>query len=254
MPDASALRAALLQKFPDNAYSLCWEVANATGAAHRRWADAVAMSSWPSRGLTLQGFELKVSRSDWVRELRNPEKAESICQYCDYWWLVVSDKGIVRAGELPPTWGLLVLNSRGTLTTATNAPRLEAQPIDRKFLAALLRAAATPAVANSAAALGKEYERGRQSEMESHNRALKHATDKLQELTDSVRAFERAAGFSIHKTWDHSTADIGQVVKDVLAGKHDRDRDDIARCRRLASELVERIDGSGILNEETANA
>ena len=46
-------------------------------------------------------------RSDWLRELRDPAKAEEFRRYCDRWWLVVSDCAIVKPGELPTGWGLL---------------------------------------------------------------------------------------------------------------------------------------------------
>ena len=48
----------------------CWaffeNVPNATGYAQRRTADAVAMALWPSLGLELHGFELKISRGDFL--------------------------------------------------------------------------------------------------------------------------------------------------------------------------------------------
>ena len=33
-----------------------------------RYADAIAMNLWPSRGLAVHGFEIKISRGDWQRE------------------------------------------------------------------------------------------------------------------------------------------------------------------------------------------
>ena len=72
---AADVRAALARKFCAPEYALFYEVANATGSAATRSADAIAMGLWPSRGLYLQGFEIKVSRSDWLSELKNPAKA-----------------------------------------------------------------------------------------------------------------------------------------------------------------------------------
>ena len=45
---------------------------------------------WPSRGLYLHGFEIKVHRNDWLRELKNPAKAEEIAGYCHFWWVVAT--------------------------------------------------------------------------------------------------------------------------------------------------------------------
>lgn len=60
--NADAIRHALRQKFPAQEYALFFEVRSATGFPGRlRSADALAMSLWPSRGLELHGFEIKVS-------------------------------------------------------------------------------------------------------------------------------------------------------------------------------------------------
>ena len=136
----AAVIAALKERFCAPAWALIPHVRNGTGYQRTtpRTADAIAMSLWPSRGLELHGFEVKVSRADWVKELENPAKAESICRFCDRWWLTVGDAEIVWAGELPPTWGLLVPKG-DKLVAKVEAPKLEAMPGDRLFLAALLR-------------------------------------------------------------------------------------------------------------------
>lgn len=64
------------------------EVRNATGANAKRSADAVALNLWPSRGLTVRGFEIKVSKADLRNEIAQPDKAEAIATYCDEWWIV----------------------------------------------------------------------------------------------------------------------------------------------------------------------
>jgi hypothetical protein len=117
-------------------WALLEEVAPKTGGG-TRYADAVAVNLWSSRGHAVHGFEIKVSRSDWLRELKQPEKAEDVYQYCDYWW-IVAPKGIVKDGELPPTWGLLELRESG-LVQSVAAPKLSPKPITRGFFASLMR-------------------------------------------------------------------------------------------------------------------
>lgn len=134
----------LREKHPHKEWAFAAHVRNGTGWTKRvtRTADALALSLWPSRGLELHGFEVKCSRSDWKRELEDPAKAEEIAGYCDRWWIVVSDDKVVRAGELPPAWGLLVARE-GKLVVVTPAPLLpEAarKPLDRSFIAAFARA------------------------------------------------------------------------------------------------------------------
>ncbi len=127
------------------------EVPDSTGFDSKRRADGVAVSTWPSEGLEIHGFEVKVSRADFLRELRLPgvprDKWIAVGRHCDRWWLVVSDRTIVREGELPPQWGLMVASGDG-LRAHVQAPSMrylgessEREPVDRGFVASLVRAA-----------------------------------------------------------------------------------------------------------------
>lgn len=114
-----------------------------------RTADAIAVDLWPSSGHLVHGFEVKVSRSDWLTELKDPEKAEAFRPYVDHWWLVVPDANIVR-NDLPAGWGLLVL-SGNTLRARKRAPRLDRQPMPFGMTAAWLRAVAKTTARTAAA-------------------------------------------------------------------------------------------------------
>lgn len=109
-----------------------------------RTADAMVIDLWPSAGYTIHGFEVKVSRSDWLTELKDPSKAEAFRPYCDRWWLVVPDAGIVR-DDLPQGWGLLAVGKSGRLGVARRAPKNARQQIPDGLLAAWLRATAKTA-------------------------------------------------------------------------------------------------------------
>lgn len=141
MTTAADIKAALRRTYAPPSYAILFEVANATGANSRRYADAVAMSLWPSHGLGVTGFEIKVYRGDWRRELAAPEKAETIAAYCDYWYIVTpDDESVIKdADELPPAWGWKVLGADGQIHTKKTAAQTEAKPLDRLFVAALLR-------------------------------------------------------------------------------------------------------------------
>lgn len=108
-----------------------------------RTADALVIDLWPSSGHVIHGFEVKVSRSDWLTELKDPEKAEAFKRYCDHWWLVVPDAAIVR-DDLPDGWGLLVAGTSG-LRQRTRAPRLDRTPMPHEMTASWLRATARTA-------------------------------------------------------------------------------------------------------------
>ncbi len=128
---------ALKERYGSPRYALFLEVGNAVGYPTNR-IDALAMAMWRSLGLEIHGFEIKMSRGDWLREIRQPFKAEEMFRYCDRWWLVVADEKILKDGELPPNWGLLV--SRGSsLIAKVQAKGLTPQSPDREFVASILR-------------------------------------------------------------------------------------------------------------------
>lgn len=148
-----------------------------------RTADALAIDTWQSKGMELHGFEVKCTRSDWLTELKQPEKSAPFRDVCDRWWLVIADAAMVKPGELPDGWGLMAPTTRydqryvGTavwlpewrmpnrpdwssrpdrrdyagvpvqvLRRVTSAPKMpDRQPIPRPLLATLLRATAQTA-------------------------------------------------------------------------------------------------------------
>jgi len=74
----------LAKKYALPYWAFIREFRNATGFSATRSADALAFGMYRSRGQAIIGFEVKTVRSDWLRELKNPEKAEPIAQFCDY--------------------------------------------------------------------------------------------------------------------------------------------------------------------------
>ena len=106
-----------------------------------RVVDYLAVDTWRSSRYALHGHEVKVSRSDWLTELRDPDKADAFRRYCRRWWLVVPDTSIVR-DDLPDGWGLMVLGPRGGVRVAQPAPQLDPEPIPGHLLASFARAIA----------------------------------------------------------------------------------------------------------------
>lgn len=100
------IRTAMSKRWTDPEWAIMWEVGQGTGAAGGRYADAVMMSLWSSRGLELHGVEIKISRSDWKREAADPSKAEAIARFCDRWWVHTAPGVVDDLSDLPPAWGL----------------------------------------------------------------------------------------------------------------------------------------------------
>lgn len=123
-------------------YTRAEHVKVSTGFDSARTCDYMAMDLWPgsgkARGPKLHGHEVKVSRGDWLTELRDPSKAEAFARYCDYWWLAVSDRNIVR-DDLPDGWGLLVAHGRSVRVARPATLRI-AEPMPRDVQATLTRA------------------------------------------------------------------------------------------------------------------
>lgn len=130
----------LEELFPQDAFAMIPEVGNSTGANCRRHIDAVVMSLYPSRGLNIYGIEIKVSRSDWIRERDNPKKADEIAQFCDGFYLAISDATVALLPEVPDTWGLISC-ATGKAKIIRHAPKLNPEPLTRGFVAAMLRRA-----------------------------------------------------------------------------------------------------------------
>jgi hypothetical protein len=128
----------LLRKYYDpREWAIAFEVGNSTGFNCSRHADCVAMSLWPSRGISLHGIEIKVSKTDLKKELEQPEKADAIARFCDYWW-IAAPAGLVDVNVLPLNWGLLEAGDKG-LKIKKQAVKLDSIPATRGFFASLFR-------------------------------------------------------------------------------------------------------------------
>lgn len=187
------IMAALAKKYPAPAFALLEQVSNGTGWKSTRYCDAMAMSLWPSRGLELIGFEVKVSRSDWIRELKKPDKADELSRSCHRWY-VVAPPATVDLAELPSKWGLLEFKA-GKLYTTREAPLNDPAPPSWFLVAAILRRASETMVPRSAV----ETLADERAEELSNARAERETRERqrMQEMVDSLKAFEEASGIRI---------------------------------------------------------
>lgn len=215
------------------------DVANATGWAGDRRADAVAMNLYPSRGLELRGFEIKVDRGDLRRELANPDKAELIAKYCNTWWLVVP-KGLCDKDDVPIGWGVMEVGEKGLRTKRAATPRGpdEVTTIGRPFVAAIARAASKeveqlrkdwiPRV-QIEERLEKRYRDG----VKASPREAKFRIDALQHRVDGARPILAALGIDVdaERFSGGLDADAGKIAAEALA---------IGRC------LMQRYRGGAI--------
>lgn len=206
----------LLQKrWPSPEYALLFEVGNGTGANNTGWADAIAMSLYPSRGLDVHGIEIKAYRNDWFRELKKPDKAEQFFKYCDYWWVVADGQNIVKIDEVPSTWGLL--EKRGAaLKLLKPAPRLKSVKLDRSFVAAVLRGGEKSVRNDKLIQAAVQQARDEERASFARDRAVKLAHDETKQLQEAIAEFEKASGVKI-TYWD--AGDIGKAVRFAMEAR-----------------------------------
>jgi hypothetical protein len=134
-------------------YQVFFEVGNDTGTRVTRHADAVSIGIWPSTGHTIHGYEIKVSRGDFLAEMKDPAKAMPVMQYCHRWSLL-TPPGLVKVDELPPNWGLSTYDGK-TMRQVKAAPMLQPVPVSPGFVAALVRRAGAEDAGLIAAAVRK---------------------------------------------------------------------------------------------------
>jgi hypothetical protein len=201
----------LQSTFSEPAYITLEEVRDATGFDGVRTADAMAISLYRSRGKAVWGFEMKVSRADWLKELKQPEKSESILRFCDYWAVVVSDKNIVKEGELPATWGMYVAQ-KTRLKRVVPCPKLTPLPMSITMLTALLYNVDHKHQKLEEKRLREEYEKGYAV---GQKRTYDSSWEKnFKSLEEKVKLFEEASGLQIQYGWNN--AKIGEAVNAIV--------------------------------------
>lgn len=90
------------------------------------------------------GFEIKVSRSDWLHELAHPEKSAVWRKHCHRWYLVVPDMSIV-GDDLPDGWGLMAIGKGGALVQKRRPTITEPSPMPTAVLGWFSRSVAQTA-------------------------------------------------------------------------------------------------------------
>lgn len=215
-PDYKAkdIKNLLRNRFSDPAFAFLPQVRNGTGYIRSaRTADALAMGLWPSRGLDLHGFEIKIYRNDWLHELKSPQKAEEIAKYCDFWW-IVAPKDVVKTEEIPQNWGLMIPFG-ATVKIIKEAKHLKPTKIDRLFLAAILRKAQE--VITPEAKIKEAVEEGKKLGKEAVRLEFEYAQRDHKALKEAVEEFEKISGVHINQ-WQ--AGNVGEAVKMVLNSEH----------------------------------
>lgn len=238
--DESSVLVALMERFKAPEWAFLPQVRNATGFPRQvRTVDAIAMSLWPHRGIELHGFEIKSNRGDWLREQKHPEKSEEIGKFCDRFWLAIGQEGVATLEEMPPKWGLLVPRGK-KMIIVKQADLLEATPITKKFLAAILRKE-YEAMLNKAEIekiVSARVERAVNGEREIHGNEKNKLSDRIASLERTIQEFEKKSGLRIN---DWNAGAIGEAVRFVQNGGLGQHEESLRHLLAQAESITERI-------------
>lgn len=232
---ARDVRDALRGRWPDSEYLTIEEAPDGPSRTGRK-LDAVVVSLWRSRGYELDGIEIKVSHSDWMRELNNAAKADFWWRHVHRFWVAVPLAIAPKVREtLPSTWGLLAVQG-GKCREVVKAPKHDAEPLTWEKCVGLMRAAcdAGPGALMRAEQRGYDagYKRAEADiERTSGDGRLRTALDALQA---KVAAFQEASGIDIAGAWSaHNATQLGKLT--AFAQKYLRDPEMEAQGLRLTA-------------------
>lgn len=101
--------------------------------------DLWAMEEWPSKGFKRVAYEVKISRGDYLREIRDPLKRRGAKLVAQEFYFVAPD-GVIKPEEVPYDCGLIVVRD-GELVIEVDAPQLPDSAPTWGFVVSLVRSA-----------------------------------------------------------------------------------------------------------------
>lgn len=236
------IRKALRAYFNPNEWELAFEVRDAAGFDSKRAIDAIAFNTWPSRGLSLHAIEIKVSSSDLTREIDNPEKAERIARYCDYFWLAMP-KGMKSTRIIPEAWGILEV-SNGKARLARQAKKTEALEPERTFWASFAKRHGRISHDDIDAALEKRTSELEQSFEDRLQRMVKQQVDlrmsSLREREKAIAILDEMFGGQSWQNADDFVRAAQIIEKSGVAGSYFG----LVKVARDLNDMSQRIENS----------
>ena len=117
------------------------EVRCGTGYRYQNQRSFDYMAICTLEGNSVRGYEVKASRADFLKDVKDPEKQKALRCFCNLFYYVAPE-GIIKKEELPPWAGLIELNYDGEkywLNQAVGAPLQANFPPTWSFVAECIR-------------------------------------------------------------------------------------------------------------------
>lgn len=218
------------------------EVPVKTGGGNRR-LDFVAMECWESRGHALWGFEVKVSKADLAREIRDPSKHTCFFECLDYYSIAVPEE-IVDVDAIPEAWGIAVVRDNEIrwrrMPQPLHGDRL-LEEIPKSFVASFARRAVASSGGRDACRQAREQgiEAGKK-------KAFEEAECKAKRLQESLDAYEtvfKELGLDpLNARW----ADYERAVLEEYVAFRELS---LSSIKRMIPNAIEQLKGLGSLLE-----
>lgn len=220
-------------RWPDDQY-LFIEEAPQNSARQGRKIDALVVSLWASRGHEIDAVEVKVSMSDFKRELDGyvdprgkkhggPEKADWWWHHCNRYWIACPVKIAPKIQELlPEAWGLLAVED-GKCRVVVKAPKHPAEPFDWMESIGLMRAAANAGVNALERSRSSGYSQGFDAGKKSagYEQGAERLQGSLESLQAVVNTYKDATGIDLNACYGsvaeaRRIGDAAYLVMDAL--------------------------------------
>ena len=152
--NADFIRKALVARYTGKSYAQEWivlfEVRTSTGYtrdsarafkdAEGRFIDAVVLNCWSSKNYKRIAFEIKVSRNDFMNEVKDPYKRLKGTIFFDEFYFI-APTGVIPKDLVPKECGLMECNDEGLIRIVKPAPSNEPPPFSNTMLLSIIRRA-----------------------------------------------------------------------------------------------------------------
>lgn len=139
MVDTRAIMAALRDRHQGEwAFFAELRIGTGYGKDAEQRLDAWAMNLWPSSSFRRVTYEIKISRGDFLRELREPLKRRAGLLVSNEFYFA-APKGLITVDSLPPECGLVEVDGAHTARVVRSAPWRDTSPASWRFVASLVR-------------------------------------------------------------------------------------------------------------------
>ena len=229
----------LRRRYPATEYALMAEVSDKAGFNRSRSADYVVVNLWPSRGLEIYGIELKSFRSDWLSELKKPQKAENIFQYCDRFYLLTTDDTVAKLEEIPPTWGWMCLTG-SRIKVMKEAPKLQPANVSKNFLACLLKRAQDKTSFVHVDSIEDRIKEAKESAKQERALTIERHEKTIRNQEKIISDFQNASGMSL-TAWNSNPVKMGQAVRFLTDGGTSKIMDDLLDLEKSANKVLSNI-------------